>query len=153
VGLTRCKLIVAAATCMTISSNAFAQTCLHGTDEVRQERERRLQAVAAVRIINTAEANRPSFVPLVELADSPVLRAMRAEGGSTGDAARAMRFDREEILPGWRVHFVLGGQGYSVALRDARDPCGLTYVSDESGVILRAYPITRERSPLLPTTR
>jgi hypothetical protein len=127
---------------------AFAQNCLHGSAESDREKERRTQALAAVRLINTAEANRPQLVSLSELSDSPAVRAMRAEGGPLGDTARALRFDREEVLPGWRVHFVLGTGSYSIALTDGRDPCGFTYFSNEKGLILQGRPITRAQSPV-----
>jgi hypothetical protein len=138
---------------MGLSSVASAQTCLHGKDELPAENSRRLQALSAIRVVNTAQVNRRQFVPLAQLADSPATQAMRSEGGPAGEAARAMRFDREEMLPGWRVHFVLGPDSYSIALRDTRDPCGFTYLSDESGVIVQGYPITRGPSPLLPAPR
>ena len=143
---------LAVAVLLLAGGSASAQTCLHGSDETPREAERRALALSGVRVINSAQANRLNPVPLEQLADSPAVRAMRAEVGPLGDAARVMRFDREEILPGWRMHFVLGARGYALMLRDTRDFCGFTYSSNETGEIVQGYPIARGLPRLLPTS-
>jgi hypothetical protein len=146
------KLTVLGVICLSLCrGEAQAQTCLHGRGELPAEEQRRMQAVTAVRIINTAEINSPGFVPLEDLGNAPNVQALRSDSGRGGDTARAMRFDREEILPGWRVHFVLGDRGYSVALSDTRDPCQFTLWSNEGGLIFEGRPITLRQSPRLAT--
>lgn len=146
------KLVVATLGVLFVCGSAAAQTCLHGSDEIPREAERRALALGAVRVVSSAQANRLNPVSLEQLSDSPVVRSMRAESGPLGDAARAMRFDREEMLPGWRVHFVLGARGYAIALRDSRDWCGFTYSSNETGEIVQGYPIARGLPRFLPTS-
>jgi hypothetical protein len=148
----RLKMAVVAACTLIGGSVGSAQTCLHESGELPRDAQRRRQALTAVRIINTVQSINRQFVTLAQLANSSAMQSMRSESGQNGATARAMRFDGDELLPGWRVHFVLGSDSYAISLRDSRDPCGFTYWSDESGEVLSGGPITRERSLLRQTT-
>jgi hypothetical protein len=140
------KLVVLGVVSLSLCrGEALAQTCLHGRGELPAQEQRRMQALGAVRIINTAEINVGRYAPLEQLANAPNVQALRSDSGPGGETARAMRFDRDEILPGWRVHFVLGDTGYSVSLTDVRDPCQFTFWSNETGVIYEGRPFTPRR--------
>lgn len=121
---------------------AVAQSCLHDNSESPAERDRRREALTAVRIINTTEAilkMSGRYGPLEELSLS--IAPMRSDGGPMGTVARKLNFSGPELLPGWRVQLVAIEQAYAISLRDTRDPCGFGYVSDQNGVIYTSYPI------------
>lgn len=126
---------------MSGATAASAQTCLHDGRETPAERTRRTDALTAVRLINTAEAGLKLFRDLPELANAPAVMVMRSEGGQTGKVARAIHWDSDELLPGWRAHFVVTDNRYALSLRDTRDACGFTYSTNETGLIVEGYPI------------
>ena len=135
---------VALALLTGIPAVSAAQACLHRGNETAAERQRRLDALTAVKSINFAEhsAKRAgSYRPLDEL--SPFLAAHRSDGGRLGEVARRMRFDRSEILPGWEAHLLFDADSYIVTLKDLTDPCGFTYTTDQNDVIVQGHPIPR----------
>jgi hypothetical protein len=137
-------LVTAMAVLMGVPQLGAAQTCLHRNNETSAERQRRLDALTAVRSINFAEhsARRAgAYRRLTEL--SPFLAAHRSDGGRLGDVARRLRLDQDEVLPGWEAHLLLDTDTYILTLRDMNDPCGFTYTTDESDVILQGYPVGR----------
>jgi hypothetical protein len=93
-----------------------ARACLHGDDEVPEQRERRLQALAAARDVNTAQAAAGArtgvFQPLLNL---PLTRA---------------------VPPGFRLQLSNDGVTYAFSVKDTTDPCLFAYFSDQTGIIL-----------------
>ena len=135
---------VALALLTGVPALSAGQTCLHRTNETQAERQRRLDALTAVRSINFAEhsANRSGrFRPLDEL--SQFLAAHRSDGGRLGEVARRLRFDQSEILPGWEAHLLFDADSYILTLKDLTDPCGFTYTTDQNDVIVQGHPIPR----------
>jgi hypothetical protein len=132
-------------------SSALAQSCLHDRSETFAERQRRSDALIAVRLVNQAEASAailrsgPRYRPLAELGD--LVAHVRSDGGRLGKVARSIQWSSREILPGWVAEFVVADDGYALHLRDQRDTCAFTYVTDHTGVILTAYPIDRRQGP------
>ena len=128
-----------------MSVPAAAQMCLHDTNERRAQQNRRVAALIAVRALAAAEemvhlGNR-SYQPLAAL--SPFLAAHRSDGGQLGDVVRQMRFDRNEILPGWRAQLLVDGDAYLLSFEDIDDPCGFAYTSDATGMVRQGYPVGR----------
>lgn len=139
------------------SPAAVAQSCLHGRAESAEARQRRLDALRAARIINSAqgwEARGGRFLPWEQLGSARYVILLRGDGGPSGDLVRRMKWGEREVLPGWRIHFVVADaaadavadDAYAFSLRDSRDPCGFTYSSNESGVVFEAYPVERDGS-------
>jgi hypothetical protein len=137
--------VVLAAAFFSVSSPAAAQMCLHDTNEPRGQMDRRQAALTAVRSLNAAEQMarlaRGSYQPLLSL--SPFLAPHRSDGGQLGDVVRQMRFDRDEILPGWRARLLVDGEAYVLTLEDTDDPCGFAYTSDATGMVRQGYPVGR----------
>ena len=133
---------------------AAAQDCAHGRDETSDERTRREDALLAVRLINAAQGTRPfmgGYIPWDQLGLADYVVSLRGDGSRAGELARRMNWGGSDVLPGWRVHFVVTPRAYAFSLRDVRDACGLTYWSDDSGVVVRGYPVDREMT-LRPAT-
>jgi hypothetical protein len=135
---------------LSMSALASAQTpqsgCLHQVPETRPERIRREEALQATRLINNVTSQGTRFgarryLSWSEIADSGALPGLRSDGGPMGELVRKIRWGTPEPLPGWNIHFVTSGDAYAFSLRDIRDPCGFTYLSDESGVIWEGRPI------------
>lgn len=142
---------------LACGGGAFAQArqgCLHGTMESRLEEQRRIEALTAMRMINTALARTPPSVrpypTWEELTNSPIVGTLRGTGGPMGDLARKMQWGSTEPLPGWQIHYLAGRDAYAFSLRDVRDPCGFGYASDESGVIVQTYPISGRGVRIVP---
>ena len=125
---------------------ARAQQCKHGSDETSDEKQWRVQAVNAVRIINTVEVNHKTlygkFLPFSELPNSPVVERMHLKDGPWGRIFKAMFFaPNTDVLPGFELRFTLGEDGYSVAITDKTDPCRRSFFSDQIGIIYEGQPI------------
>jgi len=71
-------------TILLLCCTAQAQQCLHDKNETEQQKQRRFDAVNAVRRINTAEfQNKPDpkkFVPFAELVTSATWKRLNAQG-------------------------------------------------------------------------
>jgi hypothetical protein len=124
------------------SGVAQAQQCLHGENETAAERNRIAQAIYAIRMINSAESNHKStagqFANLSELATSPVMTEFRDQNAGT---FRGVWLDAtREALPGFELRLLSDGMSYVVVIRDQTDPCRLTLVSDNDGVMYTAKP-------------
>jgi hypothetical protein len=114
---------------------APARRCLHGDNESAAERERREDALAAMRMIDRvvstfggARASSPSWE---EVAASSAVRRLRAQGG----LADRIRWGTAEPLPGWGIAWVTSRTKSRFALTDMRDACGFTYSSEDPDVI------------------
>ena len=148
-----CLIFGILALLISTATPAGAQTCLHEGRETPAERNRRTDALIAVRLINTTEAGLRQFRDLPQLANAPAVVAMRSDGGQAGKVARALQWESQELLPGWRAHFVVTDTHYALSLSDTRDACGFTYSTNEMGVIVEGYPIGKSGVRLLvPTT-
>jgi hypothetical protein len=133
-------------------ANAQVQACLHRGLESPVEVRRRDEALDAARMINAVlgrSVRLPSqptrYQSWEELAASPAVGTLRGMGGPMGELARKIQWGSGEPLPGWRIHHVTGEESYAFSLTDVRDPCGFTYTSDESGVVIEGYPVETGR--------
>ena len=44
-------------------------------------------------------------------------------------------------MPGWELRLDVTANGYWFSIKDKTDPCGLTFVSNQQGLILEAQPL------------
>jgi hypothetical protein len=129
-------------------SSAAAQTlqaprCLHGQNETQAQAQRRNEALDAADLINRAIDRRPresAYPSWEELAKSSMVSSLRSFAGIRGDLARKMTWGEDEPLPGWRIHYVAAQDGYAFSLTDIRDPCQLTFTSNDTAVIIEGRP-------------
>jgi hypothetical protein len=129
---------------------ALAQTrvprCLHGENETDVQAQRRLEALDTADLINRMIDRRPreSAYPTWEaLGQSPMVASYRGMAGARGDLARKIDWGTDQPLPGWRVHYVAAADGYAFSLSDLRDPCELTFTSNDSGTVIQGRPADR----------
>lgn len=149
------RILVALCAAALTAANAQARTCLHDDGESAAERQRRLDAMQAVQLLNNAQAAAVAapggrFRALFELAQSAVIASARSDGGTLGRVARAMNWGGADLLPGWRLNLVVTDDSYALTLRDVRDVCGFTLSSEDDGVIVQGYPVMRGPAPALP---
>jgi len=121
-------------------SSTGVQECLHKDSVDPQQIARRRAAISIIRLINTIEARenaagRP-FRQLGMLASTDYCQAQKAARQDTPDLSAL-----STTAPGWKVRLDVFQGGYWLALADATDPCGFTYVTNQEGVILRSEPI------------
>lgn len=129
-------------------SAAPAQTiqplrCLHGQNETQVQAQRRNEALDAADLINRLIDRRPrnSEYPTWEaLGTSPMVNSYRGMAGPRGDLVRKIEWGTEEPLPGWRIHYVAAENGYAFSLTDLRDPCELTFASNDTGMVIEGRP-------------
>ena len=115
--------ILIAALLLSPPTAAFAQTCLHGSNETAGERTRREQAIQFAHQLNAAEqfagrgiGPQRRYRPLEELPNVP------------------------RIPAGFTLKLQTDGAGYAFALKDARDPCGFAVFSDQDGDVYASMP-------------
>jgi hypothetical protein len=98
-------------------------TCLHGVGEAPTDAARRVDAIRAVRAVNTAQAQAfgqgRRYLSYKELTDRGLPR--RPDGFST--------------------QVTVEGPTYAVVLSDTSDPCGWTIFAVQEGVIYTGTPI------------
>jgi len=63
--------------------------------------------------------------------------------GPRGDLARKIQWGAEQPLPGWQIHYVAAQDGYAFSLTDLRDPCSLTFASNDTGMLIQGRPADR----------
>ena len=139
---------------------AQARQCLHMGLENPDEVRRREDALTAARLINMAMERgallpnqQPAYQTWEELASSIAVASLRGMGGPLGDVARRMQWGRDEPLPGWEIHHVTREGAYAFSLTDARDPCGFTYYSNNTGTIVEGQTIRgNSRGGIVPVT-
>ena len=73
--------------------------------------------------------------------------------GRRGDLVRKMDWGTEQPLPGWSIHYVAAQDGYAFSLSDTRDPCQLTFASNDGGVIVEGRPADRRGQVAYDPTR
>ena len=121
--------------------------CLHDANETEAERQRREEALAAMRMIDyvlTRPTTRPPVPRWENLAKSPAVASLRGMTGPVGDLARRIAWGEPEPLPGWGISFIpfMGvPPDVRFALTDLRDPCAFTYSSQDPNVLPRGYRI------------
>lgn len=133
---------------------AMAQTrparCLHGENEIDAQGRRRLEALDAADLINRVLERRPrnsEYPTWEELGNSPMVASYRGIAGERGDLARKIQWGADQPLPGWRIHYVAAQDGYAFSLTDLRDPRGLTFASNDSGMLIEGRPADRSGRP------
>jgi hypothetical protein len=129
---------------------ALAQTraprCLHGESETEVQAQRRIEALDATDLINRLIERRPrnSAYPTWEaLGTSPMVNSYRGLAGKRGDLVRKIEWGADQPLPGWQIHYVAAQDGYAFSLTDLRDPCGLTFASNDAGMLIQGRPADR----------
>jgi len=130
-------------------STAARADCLHGPDESDFERQRRLDAFNAMRLIyfvlEQVPATGRGYPDWRTLARSNAVAALKKSSGSTGELANKIQWGTYEPLPGWRLQYTWGISA-AYALSDSTDPCEFTLSSNDPKVI---PPRARQR-PLTP---
>lgn len=134
------RLIIAIGFGMCFAGSAYAQQCLHGSDETPEQQARRRQAVGAARAVNTIQANHPRraekrFLRHEELAASPFV-LKQTESVSSFNFAPG-----QDVLPGWELKLDVMDGGYWFMIKDKTDPCGFAYISNNIGIIYTAAPL------------
>jgi hypothetical protein len=129
---------------------AMAQTrvprCLHGDTETEVQLQRRIEALDAADLINRLIDRRPrgSAYPTWEaLGNSQMVNSYRGMAGKRGDLVRKIEWGTDQPLPGWRIHYVAAQNGYAFSLSDLRDPCELTFASNDTGMVIEGRPADR----------
>jgi hypothetical protein len=128
------------------SAPAFAQqpqlqpqACLHDASETEAQAARRKQALGAARMVNNIQANQPgsatkTYFTHDQLEVSPFYLA-----NSTKGTLQPMNFKPgADILPGWKLTLDTTRDGYWFIIKDATDPCGFSWVSNQDGLIYKA---------------
>ena len=133
------RLAQLVATILLLCATAQAQQCLQSNTETAQEKQRRYDAVNAVRRINTAEfQNKPEakkFVPFAELVTSATWKKLNGQGPlKLSDGAIG-------VLPGFELRLTTDGVSYALSLTDKSDPFKFTVFSDDIGIIYTGQPI------------
>jgi len=140
-------LFMAATVWMTpVFAQGLGSRCLHGERETQVQAERRVEALDASDLINQVLERNPrnrAYPSWEALAKSPRIASLRGMSGRTGDLARKMDWGAEHPLLGWRMHYVAAQDGYAFSLTDIRDPCQLTFASNDSGTVIEGRPADR----------
>jgi len=128
---------------MLVATPAYAQQCLHGTDEQAEQKERKRAALGATRTVNNLQANQDGARTSTFLTHENLLTSRFAHGpNGQSEFFRKLNFRLgEEILPGWELKLDVTQTGYWFMVRDKTDPCGFAYVSNQVGVIYTSEPI------------
>ena len=127
-----------------VAAPAFAQQCLHDAGETPEQATRKRAALTATRTINNIQFNRPEaatqvFLRHEELAGAPYAAQMKT---SQNPAVQQISLSPgTDILPGWRLTLDVTASGYWFSVKDTTDPCGFSFISNNSGLIYTAYPL------------
>jgi hypothetical protein len=121
------------------------ERCLHGNTETAAEKERRTDALAAMRMIDHVLGKtiglRPSQTTWEELSGHPTVRELQAMDDRVGELANTFIWGGTEPLPGWRITWVQAPRTLQsppaivFSLTDVRDACRFTYLSTDPDVI------------------
>ena len=133
------RLIMFVGCALCFAGPAYAQQCLHASNESPEQKVRRQQAVLAARLVNTLQANNPNteqrFLHHEELAaafyplkDEESIKPFNPSPG-------------QEVMPGWELKLDVSANGYWFMVKDKMDPCGFAYISNTMGVIYTAEPM------------
>jgi hypothetical protein len=109
--------------------------------ETYEQAAARMEAVNALRLINTVEVNHHNrfgvFLSLSEIAGSPILECVKPDG-PLGPIRRSISLNPGgSFVPGFAADLQLlpDGGGYVVVARQTEDPSGFAFASDGAGVI------------------
>jgi hypothetical protein len=109
--------------------------CLHGENETESERQRRVEALAAMRLIGSllerVPVNPLGYPDWQTLARSKAVSDLRNGAGPGAELAQKMRWGDAEPLPGWALTYQRSQYRVRFILVDSRDPCGFSYDSDD----------------------
>jgi hypothetical protein len=120
------------------------ERCLHGNAETAVEKERRTEALAAMRMIDHVFAQGIALSPSLtweRLASQPGVGDLKRMDGRVGALANKLAWGASEPLPGWRISWVQAPQTLQnpaailFALTDVRDSCRFRYSSNDPDVI------------------
>jgi hypothetical protein len=134
-------MIVAAAmlTALLIPQSPAAGTaCLHDpASESAEQLQRRRAAVGAARAINTLEskyaaAHQRQYAQAADLEQFAI-----SSGGQIGYSLRP----GTDVVPGFQLTLDVTAKGYWFEIKDAMDPCGFRYISNQDGLIFTAQPL------------
>jgi hypothetical protein len=112
--------------------------CRHDANESADEQQRRGEALAAARRINTLEANQPGARGGRYLDIGGLQSAVANKPQPGGSLQFGPGVD---LLPGFELKLDVTASGYWFMIKDKTDSCGFAYVSNEKGVIYRSEPI------------
>ena len=119
--------------------------CLHGRDETASDRERRVEAFAAMRLLMSLLERVPvsifGYPDWETLARSKVVSDLQNGAGPGAELARKIRWGEAEPLPGWDLTYMRSRHRVRFALTDSRDPCGFSYDSDDLWSYGRVLPL------------
>jgi hypothetical protein len=101
-----------------VAAQAPQRACLHGDNELPEQRERRFRALALARQINTAQYN-------VALPKTGKFQPVAGLGLTA------------PTLEGFDVLLTTDGATYAFAVKDTQDPCLFAFFSDHKGVIFQ----------------
>ena len=134
---------LAAFTLLLQARGAFAQQCLHEAGETPDQQARRREAVAAARMINTIQWNRPEARTGVFLGPEELAKMIAdvMPDRRSPMMTRVSFAPDTDITPGWRLTLDVAKNGYWFAIKDVTEPCGFTYISNASGLIYTAQPL------------
>jgi hypothetical protein len=127
-----------------LAAPAVAQQCLHDAGETPEQATRKRAALTATRMINNLQVNRPEaaqhiFLRHEDLESAPFAAQMKA---STNPAVQQISLSPgTDILPGWRLTLDVTSSGYWFSVKDTTDPCGFSFISNNSGLIYTAHPL------------
>lgn len=123
---------------------AQSQPCAADRTLTAEQTARRRQGVAVARAVHNLQINQPGaaarkFLAQQDLGTSPF---MTRQAGASAEFHNSLNFTQgAEILPGWELKLDVTTGGYWFSLKDKTDPCGLTFVSNQDGLILLARPL------------
>jgi hypothetical protein len=104
------------------AQQAAAAKCLHGDNEVPEQRARRLAALALARDVNTMQA----------------MTAQKSKGLYQPLANLALN---RPVPEGFRLQVSTDGASYAFSAKDTTDPCLFAFFSDQTGIILHGRAI------------
>jgi hypothetical protein len=138
------KMALSIGMLLLISGVAQAQQCLHTDNDNADQRQRRSDAVAAMRALNTAQVMNfvavKKFVSFAELATSAAWAKMNS-------ARKFSSVAGTDLLPGFELHLSTDGTKYSISLKDKTDPCLFMVYTNDVGIIYTGYPIDFRVTP------
>jgi len=126
--------------CIAAGASQQPPQRLHGTSETPEQQQRAMQAVNAVRIINTAELNyhsqKGSYASLEELGASSGMEKVLKMMPRWSEVYQAMSFaPGKDILPGFEARLTTSGDKYTIFIVDKTDPSRWSLYSDQEGLI------------------
>jgi hypothetical protein len=129
-----------------------AEKCLHGELESAEDKARREEALAAMRmiayVVDESTERYRSGPKWSDLKSTPTIRRLEVLDGPVGDLARKIEWGEPEPLPDWAMVWPIGPMARRpplappavFMLTDMRDPCLFRYSSTDPEVMQAARP-------------